>query len=140
MNPAYGCGGYISPAYGVPGPVIGTPVPATPAPAPATPAPMDEEKKTSAIETNRAQVVFTLPENAKLYVEGQLIENASEIKTFRTPVLETGKTFVYSMRIVVEKDGEKLVGETTVNVQAGRTENVDLTTVELKRDVAVAAR
>jgi uncharacterized protein (TIGR03000 family) len=116
--------------------VIGVPTPAAPAP---TPAPAGEAKLGST-ENNRARVVFKLPENAKLYVEGQLIENAAEIKTFRTPVLEAGKSFVYSIRVEVSKDGETMVGETTVNVQAGREESVDLTSVELKKATSVAAR
>lgn len=141
-GPAYsgcagGCGGYISPAYGVPGPVIGVPMPATPSmPAPTTPS---QEAQSNGAD-NRARVVFTLPENAKLFVEGQLIENAAEIKTFRTPVLDVGKTYVYTIRIEVNKDGDKMVGETTLNVQAGREEKVDLTTVELKKVSAVATR
>jgi uncharacterized protein (TIGR03000 family) len=130
-----GCGGFASPAYGAPGPVIGIPVGAAPA--------VGEKREVAGVADvggDRARIVFKLPEGAKLYVEGFLIDNAAEQKVFRTPVLEAGKPYVYTMRVEVERDGEKLVGESLVNVKAGRTEEVDLTTVELKKDVRVAGR
>ncbi|MGL4554402.1 MAG: TIGR03000 domain-containing protein [Gemmataceae bacterium] len=146
-----GCGGFSSPAYGVPsggcvgmpaGGCIGTPMMGAPVmeggiPLGAAPA---AAGSTELAGGDRAKLIFKMPEGAKLFVEGQLIANAAEQKTFRSPVLDAGKTYTYSLRVEAEKDGEKLVGEKTVNVKAGRTEDVDLTAVELKKETKVAAR
>lgn len=152
----YGCSGCYGGCWGAPyagygplvghvgyyGPVIYTPV--YTAPVITVPAVGGEASKskssTDKSSSDRALVIFKLPEGAKLFVENQLIANAAEQKTFRTPVLESGKNYVYSLRIESEKDGEKLVGESTLQVRAGRTEEVDLTTVELKKETKVAAR
>jgi uncharacterized protein (TIGR03000 family) len=137
-----GCGGYLSPAYGVPGPVIG--VPSGGVPVGAAPAVGEMRRDGVAVAdgapADRARIIFKLPEGAKLFVEGEYIPNAEVQKAFRTPLLEAGRTYVYSMRVETVKDGETLVGQTTVNVRAGRTEEVDFTAVEFKPEVKVVAR
>jgi uncharacterized protein (TIGR03000 family) len=132
-----GCGGYLSPAYGVPGPVIGVPVGAAPA---AGETRRDAVGMVDGAPVDRARIIFKLPQGAQLFVEGELIPNAEVQKAYRTPVLEAGKTYVYTMRIETEQEGQRLVGHATVNVRAGRTEEVDFTAVELKPELKVVSR
>lgn len=132
---AGGCGGYLSPAYGVPGPVITGPKVIGQGPAVGTPG-----TALTQATGDRARLNFTLPEGAKLFVEGVYIERAATLKSFRTPPLDPAKNYVYTVRVEVLKDGEAMYGEMVVNVRAGRTEDLDLTAVSLRRVIEPVSR
>jgi len=128
-----GCGGYLSAAYGVQQPVVGVAVGATPA----------EPRKLGLEEAplgNRARVVFTLPEGAKLFVDGNLIEKAAEQKAFRTPELTPGTKYYYTAKVELTKDGQTMAGTKRIYVTAGQTVEEDLTAVDMKPDVLVSTR
>ncbi len=126
-----GCGGYMSAAYGVPAPVIG--VGAAPA-----------DGKRLGLEDaplgNRARLVFTLPEGAKLYVDGVLVEKAAEQKAFRTPELTPGQRYFYDAKVELSRDGKTLTGTKRIFVTAGATVEEDLTTVAMRDEVLVTTK
>lgn len=66
--------------------------------------PLPLEKKTS-VENDRARVIVELPEDAKLYIDGQLMKTPSARRVFRTPVLDASKTYFYELKAEVVRDG-----------------------------------
>lgn len=102
----YGCYGGWS-CYGTPvagqGYIAPPATGGTPEKRETTPPPM-EEKKTS-VENDRARVVVELPEDAKLYIDGNLMKTPSARRVFRTPVLDASKTYFYELKAEVVRDG-----------------------------------
>ena len=116
--PSYGCGGYAAPAYGCGGaPVYGCGggVPH-----------MGHGKKVSAASPNAATVVVTLPADAKLTIDGDATTSTSEVRTFETPELVTGKTYAYTLEATFQQDGKPVVVSKKVRIEAGKTATVDL--------------
>jgi uncharacterized protein (TIGR03000 family) len=101
------------------------------------PAPEAKEKKEkTAVEAGTSTVVVNLPADAKLYVDDVACPLTSERRTFRTPKLQPGKEYYYTLRAEVMRDGEPVVEKKKVLVAAGRRVNVDfgeMTTVSTSR-------
>lgn len=111
-----GCGSL--PAYGMynigGGGVIVAPAGVAPAvTTPATPVPPAITPKTS------ANIKFVLPADAKLYVDGRLTNGAGEERPFYTPSLTPGRKFYYEAKAEMVINGETIVEEKRVIVQAG---------------------
>ena len=49
-----------------------------------------------------AQLIVDVPEGAKLYVDGNLIEGAAGIRRFHTPKLAAGRAYFYDVKIVAD--------------------------------------
>jgi uncharacterized protein (TIGR03000 family) len=72
-----------------------------------------------------AHITVRLPAQAKLYIDETLCPLTSDTRTFDTPRLEAGRKYYYTMRVELDRNGER-VGETRrVMVAAG--ERVDVT-------------
>jgi uncharacterized protein (TIGR03000 family) len=129
-----------SPIGGMPGwdgmPMTPSTVPAMPfggagsdavVPAPGAPGNIPIGPPPRAAETvtppNQATVVVTLPADARLYVENQLMNLTGAVRVFRTPPL-SGKTNKYTLRMEVERGG-RMVDETKeVELEPGKTSRV----------------
>jgi uncharacterized protein (TIGR03000 family) len=124
----YGCyGGYA--CYGMPteGGVVDPNYSAPSAPVPSTtpaPAPMVSPPKASLENKVRSRVVIDTPENAKLYVDGQLMQTASSHRVFQTPELSTGSTYFYDLKIEVVREGKTLTEERRIYVRPGTEQTV----------------
>lgn len=81
--------------------------------APTLPAPPPVEPKTS------ANIKFVLPADAKLYVDGQPTRSTGSERPFYTPSLTPGRKYYYDVRAEVVVNGETIVEEKRVIVQAG---------------------
>lgn len=89
-----------------------------------------EEKKKSNEEASTnapATIVVTLPAEAKLMVDGNATRSTSDRRTFTTPALEAGETFVYSLRAEIVVNGEVAVQTQDVTVRSGETTQVSFT-------------
>ena len=117
---SYGCG-YIAP-YGAyiigGGGVIVAPATVTP-PAVATPPAAAPVPPPIADKKDAANIKFVLPAGAKLYVDGRLTNGAGEERPFYTPNLVPGRKFYYDARAEMVVNGETVVEEKRVIVQAG---------------------
>jgi uncharacterized protein (TIGR03000 family) len=71
-----------------------------------------------------ATIVVSLPAGANLIVDGTPTTSTSERRTFITPELETGVTYVYNMRAELVRDGQTVVQTQEVNVRGGETSTV----------------
>jgi len=143
-----GCGGYHSPAYGVPIPAVVAPNPYPPtpgqAPMPAEenkidrPAPkksMDPDDDGSVSLLRRAKVIIDVPAGARLFVDGQAIANP-ERGTFRTPELQIGKRYYYELRVETMVDGKPVSETKRITVRAGDTVRADFTRINSGAEVA----
>ena len=107
-----------------PGTTIGSDMPAIEVPS----VDVDDQK----IETTSAKIsvkaeaapavlTITVPENAKLYVDGQLTTGNGTTRQFHTPSLQPGQTYYYEMKAELEVDGDLKSQTKRVLVEAGAT-------------------
>jgi uncharacterized protein (TIGR03000 family) len=76
-----------------------------------------------------AHVVVTLPEGARLLVEGQPTRQTGASRTFVSPPLEPGVNYTYELTAEVVRDGKSLAQTKNVRVRAGETTKVDFSTL-----------
>ncbi len=124
----YGCSGCSGACYGCSGMMHGCAVPMM-APAAPMAEPIGAPKQGSRA-TTPAKLVVELPENAKLYVDDQLMKVSSPSKTFNTPALQPGQTYYYILRAEVVRDGKTLQETQRILVQAGQTVNAKFSDLE----------
>ena len=117
----YGCSG----CYGYGMPVYSAPVMET-VPKVDTPKETPNTKKSMLTPTNnRAVVDVELPENAKLFADGQLTVLSGSHRSFYTPVLTPGKRYQYELQMEVKNaQGTTETQKEIVVVQAGETSKV----------------
>jgi uncharacterized protein (TIGR03000 family) len=96
-------------------------VPVTPAAPtlPTLPAP-------SETPTTQSQIEVKVPAGAQFFVDGQAV-SLDNGNTFRTPTLQSGRQYYYTMKVEAQRDGEKVMRSERVIVAAGRTVRVDFT-------------
>jgi uncharacterized protein (TIGR03000 family) len=81
--------------------------------------PLPKEKKKVNDEV-RGTIKMSIPENAKLFVDGKQIDVTPGMLTFRTPALTAGQTYFYDFRIEVTRDGALIADERRIYVRAGQ--------------------
>jgi uncharacterized protein (TIGR03000 family) len=64
-------------------------------------------------------LIIEVPENAKLFIDDQLMKSTTTERFFYTPALENGQKYFYDVRVEVMKDGQKVTESKRVIVQAG---------------------
>jgi uncharacterized protein (TIGR03000 family) len=102
--------------YAVSTPVYGAPV------MPSTP---DGGKQMAAGDeaaqaATSATIVVSLPADARLTIDGSPTTSTSARRVFVSPALEPGKTYHYTLRAEVTREGKPVSMEERVAVQAGR--------------------
>lgn len=63
-------------------------------------------------------MVFNVPADAVIYLVGQKMTNAGDVRAFNSPVLKDGKKFGYPIRVEVTRDGKTYKAEGTQMVRA----------------------
>jgi uncharacterized protein (TIGR03000 family) len=81
-----------------------------------------------------AQLLVNLPAEAALTIDGYVTKSTSGQRLFTTPALEVGKTFTYTLKATVERDGKPETVTRQVAVRGG-----EQTRVELDFNTSVAA-
>ncbi len=74
-----------------------------------------------------AHVTVRLPENARLFVDDVACPQKSRTPSFDTPKLDAGKTYAYTLRVDVDRDGVTHSLTRRVELRAGKRVNVDFT-------------
>jgi len=75
-------------------------------------------------QANEATIVVHLPQDANLTIDGQATQSRSATRTFRSPPLEQGKTYTYTLRAEANRDGHFVTTKKTVDVRAGERSEV----------------
>jgi uncharacterized protein (TIGR03000 family) len=79
-----------------------------------------------------AHLTVQLPESARLFVDDIACPQTSRKRSFDTPKLEPGKTYYYTLRAELVRDGQTVSESRRVDVKAGKEINVsfgDMTSV-----------
>ncbi len=138
----YECGGVlVAQVYGPPGvywglmgPPVGghAPVPAgLPLGAPIQPQrQMPKAPETGTETTATAQVTIKAAPQARVRVNGQLLERSAAEMTFATPELQAGQVYTYVFTAEIERDGKTVVETRRVEIRAGAVVVVDFTEIK----------
>jgi uncharacterized protein (TIGR03000 family) len=81
---------------------------------------------TVALSQQPAQLVVNLPVGATLTIDGYVSKSTAAERLFTTPALEVGKTFTYSLKATVERDGKPETVTRQVAVRGGEQTHVAL--------------
>jgi uncharacterized protein (TIGR03000 family) len=101
-------------------------------------APKEGEPKGKGGEGKAARLLFEVPAEAKIYIDGQLMKGTDARRSFVTPNLDPRETYFYDVKIEVARGGKPMVEERQVVIRAG-----DIVTTAfdpIKRNVTVARR
>src|SRR5262249_37094581 len=79
----------------------------------------------SAPASSPARITVRLPEDARLYVDNVLCTLTSATRSFDTPELEAGKSYYYTLKAEVVRDGRTHADSRRVVVQAGKQATVN---------------
>jgi uncharacterized protein (TIGR03000 family) len=118
----YGCHGAVIYGGTVP-PVYGTPAPAEKLPAPGK---VNEKKEEASLYTP-ATVVVKADLAATIKVNGQVTPRRAAVESYRSPALEPGRTYSYTVVAELNRDGKALTETKEITVAAGRETVVDFT-------------
>jgi uncharacterized protein (TIGR03000 family) len=91
-----------------------------------------------AMAPGKAKLIIDVPEDAKLYIDDQLMKTTAGKRSFNTPALERGQTYYYIVRAEVVIDGKSVTESKRVLVRAG--EEIQTGFPELESKVALAKR
>jgi uncharacterized protein (TIGR03000 family) len=73
-----------------------------------------------------ARLLVSLPAEASLTIDGFQTKSTSAQRLFTTPALEVGKSFTYTLKAQVERDGKPETVTRVVTVRGGEQTRVDL--------------
>lgn len=82
---------------------------------------------------NEATIIVHVPADASLTIDGQPTQSRSSTRIFHSPPLEQGKTYTYTLRAEINRNGQPTNTQTTIDVRAGRRSEVTLSFDNLNR-------
>lgn len=88
--------------------------------------PVPGATKKAELDANRAYLVVTLPEDAKLTIDDGATVSTSRTRTFVTPELQKDKEFVYNLKAQIVREGKTLTLTKQAVVRAGQETNIAL--------------
>ncbi|MEQ8208497.1 MAG: TIGR03000 domain-containing protein [Lacipirellulaceae bacterium] len=90
-------------------------------------APVEAECATCSTSTSDVGTIYaSVPEDAKIFVNDSLTTSTGSERTFASSGLKAGKSYAYDFRIVYTVDGEEVVREKTIQLQAGQDVRLSL--------------
>jgi uncharacterized protein (TIGR03000 family) len=81
-------------------------------------------------QTAPANIVITVPADARVLVGGKPTSQTGTSRTFESPPLEFGASYAYEITVEVVRDGKTLTQTKKVEVRAGQTSRVDFSSIE----------
>jgi uncharacterized protein (TIGR03000 family) len=75
---------------------------------------------------SQATIIVHLPANARLTIDGQATQSTTATRTFVSPPLEAGKTYTYTLRGELNRNGRMVTANQTVDVHAGGVSEITL--------------
>jgi uncharacterized protein (TIGR03000 family) len=87
---------------------------------------------------DRARLIVSLPTDAKLFIDDQLMKSTSDKRTFNTPVLDKDQTYYYILRVEALNDGKPVSETRRVLVRAGGVIRADFTSMAESEAAAIA--
>lgn len=75
---------------------------------------------------NEATIVVHVPANASLSIDGEQTQQRSNTRVFTSPPLEPGKSYTYTLRAEVDRNGRMVRETKTVEIRAGQRSEVTM--------------
>ena len=107
--------------------------PVKPAPKPPEKVKKPPEEKEETLAPAPATILVSLPADAKLTVDGVNTTSTTASRSFVTPVLENGKTYFYTLKAEIVREGKAVTVAKKVEVRAGEASQVSF---EISENVA----
>jgi uncharacterized protein (TIGR03000 family) len=86
----------------------------------------DAEEEAVSSEDAPCTIAVKLPEDARLFIQGDLTTSTGPERTFVSPKLTGGQTYLYTLTALMERDGEVVSVTRTVRVWAGSKAEVTI--------------
>ena len=96
-------------------------------------APLPKERKINEQQA-RARVIVDLPADAKLYVDGQLMNTTSARRIFQTPQLPVGQLYYYDLKAEVVRDGQTMSATQKLILRPGQAASASFADLGRKTD------
>ncbi|MCP4171201.1 MAG: hypothetical protein GY758_10575 [Fuerstiella sp.] len=87
-----------------------------------------------------AYIVVQLPEDATLILGGNRTAVAGNVRKFKIPLSDTQRSYPYTVRAEMTRNGQLFVAQSTETLVAGQTVNVKVNDVTAQPEVDVATR
>jgi len=78
-------------------------------------------------------IVVEVPENARVFIDGNPTSAISAVRSFRTPALQADEDFFYTIRVVAEQNGRTVEETKKVYIRAGERAAVNFFGVKVER-------
>jgi uncharacterized protein (TIGR03000 family) len=104
-----------------------------------TPPPVEKKKITDDQEA-RVRVRIDVPEDAKLYVDGQLMRSTSARRVFQTPTLQVGRVYFYDVRVEIERNGQTMSDAQRLIIRPGQEASLSFANLEQRAIASATAR
>jgi uncharacterized protein (TIGR03000 family) len=89
--------------------------------------------------SNEATIIVHVPANASLSIDGQQTQQRSDTRVFTSPPLEPGKTYTYTLRAEMSRDGHTVHETKNVDVRAGQSSEVTINLGDVGRGERINA-
>jgi uncharacterized protein (TIGR03000 family) len=89
-------------------------------------------------QQSRAKIVIEVPEDAKLFIDDQLMKTTSTQRAFATPMLDEGQAYYYIVRAEVIREGKTYEQTRRVIVRAGEQVKTSLNDLQPVTGTATA--
>jgi uncharacterized protein (TIGR03000 family) len=103
-------------------------------PAEAAPPPVEKKGDQPALAPNQARLLVQLPDDARLFIDDQLMKTGSTSRTFNTPPLQVGYAYYYIARAELVINGRTFTETKQVIVRPGQTSQVTFSELLALRD------
>ena len=80
-----------------------------------------------------------MPQDARLYIDGQLVKTTSSKPAFTTPILANGQSYYYDIRAEVVRDDKVYSENQRIIVRAGEVRNISFPGLEGNITAAAAS-
>jgi uncharacterized protein (TIGR03000 family) len=87
--------------------------------------PKEEEMK-KVMNAAPGTIIVSLPAGARLSIDGEATSSTASVRTFATPALKTGRSYHYTLRAEITRNGQTVRTERQVPVSAGQTSRVTM--------------
>jgi uncharacterized protein (TIGR03000 family) len=81
-------------------------------------------------DPNAALIVAHLPEEARVWFEGQPTVQTGDLRLYTSPPLTPGKDYTYTVRVRWAEDGQQVSQTGLIRVRAGEVHCIDLVTLD----------
>lgn len=83
---------------------------------------------------NKASILVKVPAEAKVFIDSYQMKSTSMERLFTSPELEPGKSYYYTIRVVVDRDGKKFEESRRVLIRSGETSRLAFDSLDKSRD------